>query len=376
MESKNKILIVDDAPSVLSFLSDILMPYYIVETASSGEEALEIIHHFRPDMVLLDVIMTGLNGYEICRKIRSDGKFGFIKIIMVSVGTSLKERLRGYEAGADDYIGKPFDEEELLAKVRVFMRLKSVEDQLQELNNELNEQIRVRGKQLINAEKMAAIGKYAAGIVHNLNNPLQAIMGCAQLFAMKYPNNKDIMVIRKAADEMQNIITTILKTSQKESREDLVDIDLNQVLRDQIELLRADQFFKHHIQTDISLNPLPLYPGIYHHFSQSIGNLIKNAVEAMYDREKGVLSVASQKEGNAIIITISDTGYGISEADMKKIFDPFFTTKPIVAPEGQPTGTGLGLVSCKEMIESYGGNIRVTSESGKGTTFTVRLPMK
>ncbi len=376
MESKSKILIVDDAPSVLSFLSDILMPHYTVETASSGEEALEVLLKFRPDMVLLDVIMTGLNGYEICQKIRADGSFGFIKIIMISVGTTLKERLRGYEAGADDYIGKPFDEEELLAKVRVFMRLKSVEDQLQNLNDKLNEQIRVRSKQLLNAEKMAAIGKYAAGIVHNLNNPLQAIMGCAQLFAMKDPHDKDIMIIRKAADEMQNIITSILKTSQKESREDLVDIDLNQVLRDQVELLRADQFFKHHIQTEINLNALPLYPGIYHHFSQSIGNLIKNAVEAMYDREKGVLSVSSQKKGESIVIAISDTGEGISKTDMGKIFDPFFTTKPVVASDGHPTGTGLGLVSCKEMIESYGGKISVASEPGKGTTFTVRLPMK
>ncbi|OQY54535.1 MAG: hypothetical protein B6245_21135 [Desulfobacteraceae bacterium 4572_88] len=144
MESKSKILIVDDAPSVLSFLSDILMPHYTVETASSGEDALEVLLKFRPDMVLLDVIMTGLDGYEICRKIRADGSFGFIKIIMISVGTTLKERLRGYEAGADDYIGKPFDDEELLAKVRVFMRLKSVEDQLQYLNDKLNEQIRVR----------------------------------------------------------------------------------------------------------------------------------------------------------------------------------------------------------------------------------------
>jgi len=372
----NKILVVDDALSVLNMIKDILIKSgYNVETASSGEDALNILQMFKPDMILLDIMMRGIDGYEVCRRIRADNTTGLIKIIMVSSRSMLKERLMGYEVGADDYIIKPFKDEELIAKVRVFMRLKSAEDQLKELNKTLNEQIRVRTDQLIEAEKMAAIGRYAAGIVHNLNNPLQVVMGNAQLLAMNNPDDRRIMSLRKAAVQMKKIIGTILSTAHRESKAEYMDIDLNEVIKDQIELLMANNFFRHKVKTGLNLNPLPKYYGIYHHFSQSFGNLIKNAVDAMYESENRNLSIVSFMKDNVIVIEISDTGHGISKEKMEKIFNPFFTTKPLTANDDRPTGTGLGLASTKEMIESYGGVIHVDSQVGKNTTFTVRLPL-
>ena len=376
MTTKNQILVVDDVPSIRGVMKDMLEPHYLVWTASNGEETLEILQTFLPDIILLDVNMPGIDGYEVCKQIRSKSESGFIKIIMVSGRATLEERLKGYEAGADDYIAKPFDKEELLAKVRVFLRLKSVEDQLRELNRTLNEQVRMRTEQLIDAEKMAAIGRYAAGIVHNLNNPLQVIMGNAQLLAMKHPDNRSIMMLRKAAAQMKKIIRTILSTSYRENKEECTDIDLNEVLNAQVELLKANPFFKHKIRTEIRLAPLPAYTGIYAHFSQSIGNLIQNAVDALHESKEGVLSISTFIEDEAIIIKVSDTGHGISKEKMGKIFNPFFTTKPLTASDDRPTGTGLGLASSKEMIESYGGDIQVESEVGKGTTFIVRLPLR
>ncbi len=376
MTTKNQILVVDDVPSIRGVMKDMLEPDYLVWTASNGEETLEILQTFLPDIILLDVNMPGIDGYEVCKQIRSKSESGFIKIIMVSGRATLEERLKGYEAGADDYIAKPFDKEELLAKVRVFLRLKSVEDQLRELNRTLNEQVRMRTEQLIDAEKMAAIGRYAAGIVHNLNNPLQVIMGNAQLLAMKHPDNRSIMMLRKAAAQMKKIIRTILSTSYRENKEECTDIDLNEVLNAQVELLKANPFFKHKIRTEIRLAPLPAYTGIYAHFSQSIGNLIQNAVDALHESKEGVLSISTFIEDEAIIIKVSDTGHGISKEKMGKIFNPFFTTKPLTASDDRPTGTGLGLASSKEMIESYGGDIQVESEVGKGTTFIVRLPLR
>jgi len=286
MEQKNKILIVDDASSVLIAIKEILAPEYIVKTASSGEEALDTLKQFHADLILLDVVMTGINGYEVCRRIRSDHSFAFTKIIMVSSRVLLEERLKGYEAGADDYLGKPFKAEEMLAKVRVFLRLKAVEDELKTVNDQLNEQVQLRTEQLLNAEKLAAVGRYAAGIVHNLNNPLQSIMGNAEILAMKHPDNRNIMSLRKAAAHMKKIISTILSTSYMESTEEYGVIDLNEVLANQIELLEANRFFKHQVQTVENLTPLPPYRGIYVHFSQSLGNLIKNAVESMYQVRK------------------------------------------------------------------------------------------
>jgi signal transduction histidine kinase len=372
-----KILVVDDAKSLRIFLKNILIrAQYEVMTASSGEEGLEIFRQFRPDLVLLDIVMPGIDGYEVCRKIRSDFASEFVKIIMISVKNRLDERLAGYATGADDYIGKPFEEDELLAKVRVFLRLKSVEDQLRELNDTLNEQVRIRTRQLLEAEKMAALGRHAAGIVHNLNSPLGAIMGTSEMLTLKYPDERLIIMQRKAASQMMRIISTILTTSHKESREEPTGLDMNEILRDQLELLKSDSFFKNKVQTELKLQPLPPYSGIYSHFSQSFANFIKNAADAMYDSKKKRLTVSSAVEDSIIIIRISDTGHGIPKDILGKIFNPFFTTKPHAIYEGRPTGTGLGLAYCMEIIRSYGGKITVDSTPGEGSVFTVHLPLK
>lgn len=376
MNTESKIiLIVDDAPSVVMAIRSILDPHYEVKTASSGEDALRILDTFKPDLILLDVTMPGIDGYEVCRRIRADESFRTVKIIMVSSRSALKERLNGYESGADDYIGKPFQEEELLAKIRVFLRIRALENELQQLNNTLNEQVSLRTEQLLLAEKLAAIGRYSAGIVHNLNTPLQVIMGSAELLAIKHPDNSNIMRLRKAAAQMKKIISTIISTGYREGGTEYTEIDLNEVIRDQIELLKSNPFFKHKIRTELILSPLPAYRGIYAHFSQSFGNLIKNAADAMYASEQKFLSIHTSVKDSAITIGISDTGHGISKERMTKIFNPFFTTKPLTASDDRPTGTGLGLSSAKEMIEAYGGEISVESQLGRGSTFTVILPI-
>ncbi len=375
MNLSKKIMVVDDALSVITFLRDILTGAgYDVITAADGEQALERLKTFRPDLILLDIIMPGLDGYEVCRKIRQHPSDNHAKIIMLSSESKLEERLRGYKAGADDYISKPFDEHELLAKVRVFMRLKRVEDELVNLNDKLNQQVKIRTQQLSDAEKMAAVGRLTAGIVHNLNNPLQAMMSISQILEIRHPDISQIKDLRKACDRMYEIIATILNTGKRESMLASVDVDLNEVLRDIVELMQADQFFKYNIHTKMELQPLPVFRGIYAHFSQSLGNLIQNAADAMYYQNKGVLTIQSSVTDRLIRIKISDTGTGIDTDQIGIIFDPFFTTKPLTAIDKRPTGTGLGLASCKEMIESYKGNIRVDSKIGKGTTFTVELP--
>ncbi len=376
MTLPNKIMVVDDVPSILTFLKDILTEAnYEVDTVGSGEHALARLNIFKPDLILLDNIMPGMSGYEVCRKIREDRTNDPVKIIMVSSKSKLKERLRGYETGVDDYIGKPFDENELLAKIHVFTRLKNVEDELVDLNNQLNEQVRIRTQQLLDAEKMATVGRLTAGIVHNLNNPLQIMMSISQLLAIRHPDISRITDLRKACDRMQGIIATILNTGKRENELVPVQIDLNEVLQDLVEMLKANHFFKYKIRTKMELRPLPLFRGIYAHFSQSFGNLINNAVDAMYYQNEGVLTIQSCVTDQLIQIKIADTGVGIDADKMDMIFDPFYTTKPLTVDDNRPTGTGLGLASCQEMIASYSGKIKVVSQIGKGTTIIVKLPI-
>src|SRR6266446_3181029 len=128
MRTLHRILLVDDQPTNIVILQEILGDAYVLAIAASGEEALAMASDFHPALILLDIMMPGIGGYETCRRLRAHPTLRHAKIIMVSARALLSERLQGYDAGADDYITKPFDEEELMAKVRVYLRLRSLEE--------------------------------------------------------------------------------------------------------------------------------------------------------------------------------------------------------------------------------------------------------
>jgi len=264
---------------------------------------------------------------------------------------------------------------ELIAKVKVFIRLKECEDQLRAINEDLNEQVKVRSMQLIEAEKLTALGQHTAGIVHNLNNPLQALMGHAELLKMDYPDDENINRLIGAAKSIKDMIRTILLRTGRERNPHTVEIDFNRIITDLLELMKLNPYFENNIVKRLNLQTLPVYKGVYSHFSQSLGNLIKNAADAMYDSEVRVLEISTSCEHEMIHINISDTGCGIREEDKERIFDPFFTTKQLLPSNGRPTGTGLGLASARDMIESYKGKITVVSIPGKGTSFKISLPV-
>jgi signal transduction histidine kinase len=183
----------------------------------------------------------------------------------------LSDRLKGYEAGADDYITKPYDIGELLAKIRILIKLKKTQDellesnnQLEKLNNTLGEHVRIRSEQLVEAEKMASLGKHAAGIVHNLNNPLAAIMGYTQLLLInpKIKGNLDLVNwinnILKSSDSMKDIIASILTKSKSENSIEEKDIDLNDVVMVQLDNLKANFFFKSYVKLKTELGEIPM----------------------------------------------------------------------------------------------------------------------
>ncbi len=234
--------------------------------------------------------------------------------------------------------------------------------------------MQLRTEQLLQAERLATIGRHAAGIVHNLNTPLQAVMGGAELLAVRHPENESIMRLRKAAAQMKKIIGSILSSGSRASETDYTVFDLNGLIQDQIEILNADPFFKHRVEKRVDLPPLPPYRGVPAHFSQIFGNLLKNAADAMFTCDGPVLTISGRTDPAAIWISITDTGPGIAGENLARIFDPFYTTKPLSPKDGRPGGTGLGLASAREMVESYGGSIEATSTVGEGATFTVRLP--
>ncbi len=369
-----KILAVDDDIRNLEIIKEIVEEQYQLKTAISGEEALEMIREEMPDIILLDIMMSGIDGYEVCRRVKSMEDVVPPKIILVSGKALVEERLKGYEVGADDYLTKPFNDDEFLAKIKVFLKLIATEKELRELTANLEKQVEVRTKQLIESEKMAFLGMHMAETVHNLKNPLTIIKAAAQKLGKELPENKYIEKIARGGDKLNVIITSILQVEETDA--DIASIDLNSLLKSEMEMLRGKPVFAKDTKINWDLGDIPEVRGSEIHFAQIFSNLLGNAIDALHDVTERNLTISTFEKNAMVHISIEDTGPGIDQNNMTKIFDPFFTTKPIEAGEGEPTGTGLGLPSCKKMVESYGGKIEVDSTKGVGTKFTICLPTR
>ncbi len=233
---------------------------------------------------------------------------------------------------------------------------------------------RVLEHQLFQAERLATVGTVVSGIVHNLRGPLTGILGYAELLKLRYPSEEFINRIQNSANHMNEMIENILVKGRRKQKDEWIDV--HQLLQRELEFLAADHFFKHGVKTETSFaNDVPHFWGAYTDLSQVFGNLLRNAVEAMYDREIQVLRVSTSVQDEQICVDIQDTGCGIPQSRIATLFDAFVTTK---GGDGKtaPQGTGLGLYMVQRLLKEYGASIDVSSEEGVGTLFQVRLPFK
>ena len=228
---------------------------------------------------------------------------------------------------------------------------------------------------LIQSERMATVGTVAAGIVHNLRGPLTGIQGYGELLQERHPDSSDLEQIIFFAQQMDRMTENILAKSQQKKAPE--SVDLNVLLTRELDFLEANSLFKHEVEKDVRLaEDLPVLECVYTDFSQVFGNLLRNAVDAMYQRETKRLSIVTGSTVTHIIVEVTDTGCGIPEANIPHLFDPFFTTKPSDGEKGEPGGTGLGLFTVQRLLgEPYGAEIEVESTVDVGTTFRVKIPL-
>lgn len=392
----NRILVVDDEDNNLKAIKRLIHRDYILEFAQNGDEALRLIPGFNPDLVLLDIMMPGIDGYEVCRRLKSDSKTSGAMVLLVSARSALEDRLRGYEVGADDYIIKPYDPEELRAKVRILLRLKNAQDELRTLNQNLEKLVEVETRELVKKERQAIIGQMVQGIVHNLRGPLTVVHARAEIacktarklleISKDDPDNFRKLVekvihnldsLLEAVDRTDLLIDSLLAKGRQEAAGEKQRLNLNDIIAQEIKFLDADMDLKRGVKQYLDLDSsIPDLYGAYSDFSQVTYNLIKNASEAMKNLQKKELRISTRHDDENIYIIFQDTGSGISPDDLGRIFDPFFTTKPGKEPDnaGEPTGTGLGLYTCSQLMKYYGGEISVQSKLGTGTTFTITIP--
>lgn len=255
--------------------------------------------------------------------------------------------------------------------------------------------------ELMEQHKLSSTGTLVQGIAHNMNSPLTGILGRSQLLEHRLKKQrdelirfsketkfkgiddklkecdkaiKDTMSINENVDRLAGIIKNMMYKSRQEQIEYPQLININELLEEELAFLEADMFFKHKTTKKYNFDESIHYiKAIYSDFSQSILNIIRNAMDAMYDSKEKELTVTTKLSGDYIYVDIHDTGMGIIEEHIPKIFDPFFTTKPSNSSDGSPTGIGLGLHSCYILLKKYGVRINVRSKQGD-TTFTLEIP--
>ena len=242
-------------------------------------------------------------------------------------------------------------------------------------------QLEIQEKQmewkLIESNRLASLGILTTGIAHNLYNPLTSIIGLGEILKMKYPKEKQVNAILEAANQMEKTILLVTDRNRNEISNQKMQIDLNALLSDSIRLLEMNHRFRFPFEKKIHLDPnVPPVWGRYGDFSVSLESFLYNAVEAMEESKRKILTVQTRFLTDQIEIRIGDTGPGIPREDLDKIFLPFFTTKNPEQAEGDPDrpNLGLGLFVAHHLLEIYGAKIDVNTREGQGTTFIIRLP--
>ena len=375
-KKQGTLLIIDDEKIHHIYLQHVLGKNYRLLICSSGEEALKKIPQFKketsPGVILLDIMMKGKNGYQVCQQIRKKKWLPFTKILLVSSKKLLEERLKGYKMGADDFIAKPFNAEELEAKVRVFMQLYKTEKRLQKLNLYLKKEVENRVQELMQSKKMAFIGMHSAQIVHNLNSPLTIIQNCAYMIEKKRSETPYTQMIQRACTKLNDIIKTLLALINHNHSFEPTLVDMNHIVRTEVELIKYSPFCHQYVSFRLHLNKVPLIKASPFHLSQVINNLLKNAIESLQEKkEKAEITLRCDRGKKYISIQIQDNGSGMNKSTLEKIFHPLFSTK-----KKNQKGSGLGLSYCKDIVQQCGGKLWAKSHLHQGSIFYLQIPIR
>lgn len=409
---RERILIVDDSPVVRRSFAKLLGGQYECVEAATVLDAFEILKKSEFELVITDVIMPGLSGIELLRKVVES--YPQTAVIVVSGIDRPQRALDAVRLGAFDYLIKPCDHEVLqftvqraLERRSLLINAKRYKDDLEARNQELlrgKQQLERLQAQIIQTEKMASIGQLAAGIAHELNNPVGYLYGNLDLLDGSLANLLRLVEFYETSPLPPEIAAGAAKIREEidfeSTKEDLASIisdcragaervrDIVQNLRtfsrlDEAEYKKTDlhegiestlrilsrYFTGGNIVLKRNYGEIPQIDAYSAQLNQVWMNLLVNAAQAI-GPNTGEVEISTRADAESVYVTVKDNGNGIDPQDLGRIFDPFFTTKPV----GE--GTGLGLSISFGIVERHGGRIEVESKPGKGTSFTVVLPNK
>lgn len=400
---KNDILLVDDNPENLNVLMSFLKPKgYKIRIALNGLQAIKSIVKNPPKLILLDIQMPVMGGFETCRRIKANTRMKDIPIIFVSALSDTTDKVKAFKAGGVDYIEKPFHMEEVIARVETHLTLRRQSIQLEEAL----QQVKTTQNQLIQSEKMVSLGVLSAGIAHEVNNPINFVSAGAAGIELDL---KDLISVLDVYDSIdlkkccsqeaerltlkkeevdydyikENILLTIqdikmgvdrtaeivkgLKRFSRIDKDEKFAVDVHTELMSNVKIIK--RLSKKEIDFQFNFDEeIPLIIGFPGQLNQLFMNLIMNAEQAI--EKGGSIFLKTKRNKKEIIISITDNGCGIPNEIKDRIFEPFLTTKEVGG------GTGLGLSISFGIVENHNGSIEFETEEGKGTTFNIHLPLK
>ncbi|MFL5343772.1 MAG: sensor histidine kinase [Hyalangium sp.] len=364
-------LITDDDNASRNTVAALLSPLgYLVRFAANGEEALAAVEQETPDLVLLDVMMPGMSGFEVCRRVRERLGGDYVPVILITALDGRSDIVRGLEAGADDFLHKPVHGAELrarvsnLLKVRDYHRLVASErDRALATVDELRQQV-------LRADRLATLGTFAAGVSHELNNIAQVLRGALEAPTTtpeEMLNVRDILV--HVGGHVTELARTILNISRPNKESGVGELDLSRTLDEVRNMLRLTGRTRHALVDLVVPQQACLIRANKVHAQQVFLNLLSNAADAVADRREPRIEIGVRAmPGDRVEAWVQDNGPGMPQEVLARIFEPFFTTKPV------GSGTGLGLPVVKQLVESWGGTIQVQSQPGSGTRMVLDIP--
>jgi signal transduction histidine kinase len=383
-----KILISDDDEVIVNLLGLLLKKYgFEVFSATNGEQCLQMVAEYQPALVLLDYMMPVMNGLDALKQIRSHHPDTYV-VIFTGMGNE-EVAVDLMKAGAADYLRKPFTNRSLKERIDAVLSVRKIEIENRELlkerevlqceiqqwNAKLEQRVHEKSaqleqahKEIIQSEKLAALGRISAGMAHEIRNPLNSINLFAQILlsaeGLDEENHGYIHKITQEVERIDEILIQMLASSPadkiKSGRVDLADI-IDKVLIDYQARIHR-QKIKLNLNIDRQVPLIRAYPL---EVEKIFTNLIGNALFEM--PAGGILTISLQTDAEKLSITVTDTGQGIPHENIQRIFDPFFTTKK--------KGTGFGLSVVLQVVKSCGGKIHVDSSPGAGASFTIELPL-
>ena len=361
------VLVVDDTPGNLRVLVDSLSNRGLqVLVATDGRSAIERATYGRPDLILLDVIMPGIDGFETCRIFKETPETATIPVIFMTALSDTSQKVKAFEVGAVDYVTKPFEEEELIARVDAHLTIHSLQADLLRRNQQLED---------LNQLKNEFLGMAA----HDIRNPLTTILAASELIEMTAAGTTPEKLIRTAqqiqgaGNRIKTLLTNLLDVNAIDSGKRNIDLQpievaplLEQTIARHEVSARAKQI---ELVCDVDEAAEAILADSTA-IGQILDNLLSNAIK--YSEPHRKVWVASGPTESGIGLSVRDEGPGLSEEDLGKMFKKFARLTP--RPTAGETSTGLGLWIVKELVQSMQGTIRCESVLGQGTSFIVEFP--